>query len=277
MKYKDKTGLFIFFCSFLAEWLFCDVRYQALLFSQAASILFLVAITYDRLLCIAYHLRYHTIMTFEHFIMVSFTVWSTATICGCILPHVWKNSDEVHRKISHVAKCELVQSVSVSQFRYFAIPAAIGGSVIIISMYIYILGKARNMLSLKPLCTIPNASPVVRTAYSSSFVSSESPSESRTLETIEKLKEKRRATFKQLKTFVIVVGVFLLCWCPFLLLLAIQSYGYVFTTTMFKFFKYSNYPALLNSGLNPIIYAWRMKDFRLASLKLCRRSVLPAN
>ena len=265
------------FCSFVAEWLFCDVRYQALLFSQAASILFLVVITYDRLLCIVYHLRYHTIMTYKYFTIVSFTVWSTATICGCILPHFWKNSDKMEKELAHVANCELVQSVSVSQFRYFAIPAATGGSVIIICMYIYILGKARNILSLKLLSAVQNASPGVPTTHSSSFVSSEYPTESRALETIEKLKEKRRATFKQLKTFVIVVGVYLLCWCPFLLLLAAQCYGYVFTTTMFKFFKYSNYPALLNSGLNPIIYAWRMKDFRLASLKLCRRSILPAS
>ena len=216
-------------------------------------------------------------MTYKHFIMVSFTVWFTAAICGCILSHFWKNSDEMERKLAQVASCELVQSVSISQFKYFAIPAAIGGSVIIICMYIYILGKARSILSLKPLSAMPNASLGVPTAHSSSFVSSESPIESRALETIEKLKEKRRATFKQLKTFVIVVGVFLLCWCPFLLLLAAQCYGYVFTTTMFKFFKYSYYPALLNSGLNPIIYAWRMKDFRLASLKLCRRSVLPTH
>ena len=70
--------LILSICSYLVDWLFCDVRYQALLFSQSASILFLVVITYDRLLCIVYHLRYHTIMTFKHFSIVSLAVWSFA-------------------------------------------------------------------------------------------------------------------------------------------------------------------------------------------------------
>ena len=209
-------------------------------------------------------------MTARHFILVSVGAWSTAALFGCLLPRFWKNGYTTAKAISNVSSCELVQSISVSQFNYLVMPSAFGCSLVIISMYIYILRVARNMLSMKPLSSIPMESQV-STIQSSNALASNSGSENHAQETIEKLQEKRRTTLKQLKTFLIVVGVFFLCWFPFLVLLSLQTYGNIFTKTAFKIFKYTNYPAILNSGLNPVIYALRMKDFRQASLKLCKR------
>ena len=102
-----------------------------------------------------------------------------------------------------------------------------------------------------------------------------SEGQGQTLQTMKTLNEKRRTTLKQLKSFMIVVGVFFLCWFPFLVLLALQTYGNEFTKTIFQIFQYTYYPAYLNSGLNPVIYALRMKDFKLAALRLCRRRIYP--
>ena len=84
-----------------------------------------------------------------------------------------------------MAICELVQSVSISQFSYLVIPSAFGCTVIIVIMYIYILGKARKILSLKPFSSTSKTYPGISTTNASHSIHSASASDSYTLETVE--------------------------------------------------------------------------------------------
>ncbi|GAB1607349.1 dopamine receptor 2-like [Argonauta hians] len=73
---------------------------------------------------------------------------------------------------------------------------------------------------------------------------------------------------KAAKTLGIVVGVFILCWLPFFitnLLLALCKTCVVHPEILFPIFTWFGY---INSGMNPIIYALSMRDFRRAFSKI---------
>ncbi len=82
-----------------------------------------------------------------------------------------------------------------------------------------------------------------------------------------------RAQLKTLKTCAVVFGIFFLCWIPFLIALAVQIYGGLQQDkTAGRIRTYATLLAFLNSGLNPLIYAYRMEVFqtRMKKILLCR-------
>lgn len=64
----------------------------------------------------------------------------------------------------------------------------------------------------------------------------------------------------------IIVGCFIVCWTPFMVLL----HGILDHTDIenWHLFLYSFIPATLNSCINPAIYAWKMTAFRSEFCKL---------
>ncbi len=308
-------------CSFSEEahWLLCDFRYCTLLFSQAASILCLVAISYDRLLSILYPLRYNSIMTDIHFVIISSSIWLIAALNGIILPLTWKNSHTITAKIRVVSSCELIDSVSTSQFNFFVMPAAFVCSLAIVVIYAWIFKEAKkHFQKVKPVsmtsCVASIANEIgldhgelanshmqkgyprvvgSTPTYSIEKVQDDTSNQSANHISVqinenidqniagfeqqneqqnhEGSKERRTAT-KHAMTFLIVIGSFYICWLPFLILLAIQTYGKMLSFSLFKIFEFSCYPAIFNSGLNPIIYSIKMKQFRSATKKLMRET-----
>ncbi|XP_061185752.1 dopamine receptor 2-like [Saccostrea echinata] len=74
---------------------------------------------------------------------------------------------------------------------------------------------------------------------------------------------------KAAKTLGIVVGVFILCWVPFFVFNILEGICHDTCLThkdiLFPLFTWLGY---INSGMNPIIYALSMKDFRRAFGKI---------
>lgn len=82
-----------------------------------------------------------------------------------------------------------------------------------------------------------------------------------------------RKDFHQLITMVIVLGMFMLCWLPYVCLSVVVT---IWDTPYFHYIKRCCLiPGLINSGINWIIYGYRKKEFQRAfkALIKCSRSL----
>ncbi len=80
------------------------------------------------------------------------------------------------------------------------------------------------------------------------------------------------AGFKLAKTIVIILGCFCGCWFPLMVSNAIQIYANIFTVDLITYGNMALYFAVLNSALNPGIYAWKINTFRAALFRLFGRN-----
>lgn len=87
--------------------------------------------------------------------------------------------------------------------------------------------------------------------------------------------EEARSKFRGVVTMAIVVGAFCFCWMPssarYIYILAKRGDVSQHTYNILHFL--TEYPAFLNAMLNPIIYAFRNREFRLAYSKTWKKLV----
>ncbi|KAH3789593.1 hypothetical protein DPMN_167778 [Dreissena polymorpha] len=77
---------------------------------------------------------------------------------------------------------------------------------------------------------------------------------------------KFRREAKAAKTLAIIVGAFIICWCPFFTIYLVEAFCYdCVSELMFSVFFWLGY---CNSALNPCIYALFSRDFRSAFKRL---------
>ena len=91
------------------------------------------------------------------------------------------------------------------------------------------------------------------------------PCESRSMRTITKKKEH----VKIIRTFGIIIVMFLLCWLPFCVFWPITVYCPL--CIPLKWYEYSVWSAFLNSSVNPTLYFLCNRDFRLALKNLINK------
>lgn len=75
---------------------------------------------------------------------------------------------------------------------------------------------------------------------------------------------------KTINTMYYVVGAFVCCYIPFLVVLLAISIYKDFSLVKRSLFAVSETCVMLNSSLNPLIYCWRIQEIRDASWKLVR-------
>ena len=209
----------------------CVTRYVSLMFTMGQSLQLLLAITIDRYLAIFWPLHYHFIVTKKRVTIVVFANWFIAALWSMI-PYLWHNQ----LKDGHWRNCELALVLKEDYLIMVAFPFFFTIALGILLMYLRIFRQTIKIKKLEKAIFQDN-------------------------QTSQTKREKRN--MRLTKTAAIVLGIFYGCWLPFFAVLMTQVFtgmnDNLVLNTMRSCFTFL---VIMNSAMNPIIYASRMRDFQ---------------
>ncbi|XP_017163934.1 alpha-1A adrenergic receptor-like isoform X1 [Poecilia reticulata] len=246
--------------------IFCDIWAAVDVLCCTASIMSLCVISIDRYVGVRYPLQYPMVVTRRRALMAMLGVWILALVISIGPLLGWKqppSQDDTVCVITEEPFYALFSSLGS-----FYIPLAV-----ILAMYcrVYVVAKrtTRNLeagmmrdraedsneLTLRIHCRnqqIHDLCPPAKAAGGGA-------STGRGALTVKLLKFSREK--KAAKTLGVVVGMFILCWLPFFLVLPISSFNSSLRPpeTLFKVIFWLGY---FNSCLNPIIYPCYSREFK---------------
>ncbi|XP_016519029.1 alpha-1A adrenergic receptor-like isoform X3 [Poecilia formosa] len=258
--------------------IFCDIWAAVDVLCCTASIMSLCVISIDRYVGVRYPLQYPMVVTRRRALMAMLGVWILALVISIGPLLGWKqppSQDDTVCVITEEPFYALFSSLGS-----FYIPLAV-----ILAMYcrVYVVAKrtTRNLeagmmrdraedsneLTLRIHCRnqqIHDLCPPAKAAGGGA-------SAGRGALTVKLLKFSREK--KAAKTLGVVVGMFILCWLPFFLVLPISSFNSSLRPpeTLFKVIFWLGY---FNSCLNPIIYPCYSREFK--QVRPCEAPPLPA-
>ncbi|XP_071802663.1 adenosine receptor A2b-like [Asterias amurensis] len=245
----------VFYLGILAESLktdfyFCLVIVIWIQVSCGISMLHVLCIAFDRFLAVIFPLVYHQLMTTRRSTVMIVTTWLVTSIVGLTPFMGWR------RPVKTLHFCYIDQ---VLHFAYFFLSFMLTFAIPLVLMVILyaqiIIAARRNIRRINAIVEPTTAA-------------KNNPSRST-----------RAINMKATKTTAIVVGAFLFCWLPI--------YIYNFTMEYLNFHRDPGsdtirFPmieavlhtlAFANSGVNPIIYAYRYAEFRRNIKKVLKRAL----
>ncbi|XP_049445636.1 trace amine-associated receptor 1-like [Epinephelus fuscoguttatus] len=208
------------------EHLFCKVRGSFDGILSAASFFNLCCISIDRYYAVCQPLTYRTKINGRVVVIMILVSWSaSASVTISLMVH------DLHQE-----RCKENCFLHVLLINTFGIISSFYGPVIIVlSIYLKIFLVAQRQAHSIRNTTCPSSK-------SGTTIS----------------KNERKAT----KTLAIVLGAFLMCWTPYMIVFSLKTLNPV--TVSFPLFETLNWLTLLNSMLNPFIYAFFYSWFRSA-------------
>lgn len=219
----------------------------------AASVFSLTAMTLVRYISIRYPLHFNQYVTAHRSVAIVFVVW-LAAFCLAFPPLIWRPEGVVcsTTKPSDEHFINEVVYMSAEWFFWFFIPAAL----ISFSYYrIYIIARsqARQIASLE-------ISPV-------SGTSSGRHSRDRG----NSLREKKAG-----RMVAILIGIWILCWMPFFIVLTISKFKSRVPAVLMRLFLCLMFA---NSAINPIVLTWFNRELKVAIKKVicCGKRRQPAS
>ncbi|XP_013384352.1 adenosine receptor A3-like [Lingula anatina] len=210
----------------------CILRYSLNVFPGMASLLSLLMITVHRYKAIVHPLQ-HQVSNSRRFAWITgIMVWVPSFLFGFVLPFIWhKNwSFESDRdcEFSLVLTEEYISYTLVLPFFLIAM------SIFSLYMGILVMVKIRNRRQVGPDNVGPSATELAQ-----------------------------QREIKLTKTIALILIGFFLCWAPFIVILAVHSFSYApYSTNAIVMRNAFNFLAGGNCGLNPILYAIRLPEFR---------------
>lgn len=222
---------------------FCNVWVANDITFCTASILHLVAVSFDRFVAIENPLKYKQKMTKRAIFIIIGCIWLISVLLsyGPVLLGVYSQSKTADQS-SDSTECNMrpnrIYSI-ISSSTSFYIPL-----IIILFLYGRIFITARkHSHELQKLENI-----IKRLHSNEKFV-------------LESAKWKKNV--KAIRTLGIVVGVFIACWLPFFIMYVLLAYcDYVCVNPSLE--RYITWIGYANSFCNPVIYAFSNKEFRNA-------------
>uniref|UniRef100_A0A4W3ISK1 Adrenoceptor alpha 1D n=1 Tax=Callorhinchus milii TaxID=7868 RepID=A0A4W3ISK1_CALMI len=226
--------------------IFCDIWAAVDVLCCTASIMSLCIISIDRYIGVRYSLRYPTIMTEKKAVWILIVLWLSSMVISIGPLLGWKEpapDDETVCSITEEPGYALFSSLLS-----FYLPLMV---ILVMYFRIYVVAR-RTTKSLEA----GNKGQQFRSSLS--------------MRLLKFSREKKAA-----KTLGIVVGVFILCWLPFFIVLPLVT----FCRRLKCFFKVIFWLGYFNSCINPIIYPCSSKEFKRAFIRLlkcqCRRRRRP--
>ena len=220
------------------QMLFCRISVAVASTTVALSITTLLAITVDRYLFISFPLQYPTIMTWRRTYIIVAAIWFSTFVYLCFLV-VFTEGDDDKRLY-----CRTDLSVtSVGLILY------VGTPVVTVLFFNYKIFKvARNQRrKIAEMWTVSEAVTSSSTTTSSCAV--------------------RRGVIrglKTMKTFGMVIGIWLFCLTPYSIVLVIEVFICDGSCVPLKIFIILGDLVGVNSVVNPFIYGIRQKEYRNA-------------
>ncbi|KAM4545001.1 alpha-1A adrenergic receptor-like [Odontesthes bonariensis] len=254
--------------------IFCDIWAAVDVLCCTASIMSLCVISIDRYIGVRYPLQYPLIVTKRRALLAMLGVWILSFVISIGPLLGWKESPSEDDTV-----CVITEEPFYALFSSlgsFYIPLAV-----ILAMYcrVYVVAKRTtknleagmmkdraddsNELTLRIHCRNQQ----IQDLCPSSKAGGGGASAGRSALTVKLLKFSREK--KAAKTLGVVVGMFILCWLPFFLVLPIGSFNSSLRPpeTLFKVIFWLGY---FNSCLNPIIYPCYSREFKQAFIRILR-------
>lgn len=213
-------------------------------FTASVGSLFLTAI--DRYVSIHRPMAYKRIITKTKAI-IAFSVMWAISIAFSLLPLLGWNCKRLH------SVCSDIFPLIDEKYLMFWISMTTVLLLFIIYAYIFILWKSHHH-AVRMLSRSSQRSVIVYTADGTK------------VQTLRP--EQARMDLRLAKTLVLILVALIICWGPLLAIMVYDLFGKVndFIKTVFAF---CSMLCLLNSTINPIIYAMRSKDLRRAFTNIC--------
>ncbi|XP_041668968.1 cannabinoid receptor type 1B-like [Cheilinus undulatus] len=213
-------------------------------FTASVGSLFLTAI--DRYISIHRPMAYKRIVT-KTKAVIAFSLMWTISIIISLLPLLGWNCKRLN------SVCSDIFPLIDEKYLMFWIGMTSILVLFIIYAYMFILWKSHNH-AVRMLSRTSQRSVIVYTA------------EGTKVQTVRP--EQARMDLRLAKTLVLILVALIICWGPLLTIMFYDIFGKVndFIRTMFAF---CSMLCLLNSTVNPVIYAMRSKDLRRAFLNIC--------
>ncbi|TDG98863.1 hypothetical protein EPR50_G00205220 [Perca flavescens] len=213
-------------------------------FTASVGSLFLTAI--DRYISIHRPMSYKRIVT-KTKAVIAFSVMWTISIVFSLLPLLGWNCKRLN------SVCSDIFPLIDQKYLMFWIGMTIILVLFIIYAYMFILWKSHHH-AVRMLSRSSQRSVIVYTA------------EGTKVQTVRP--DQARMDLRLAKTLVLILVALIICWGPLLAIMVYDLFGKVndFIKTVFAF---CSMLTLLNSTVNPVIYAMRSKDLRRAFLNIC--------
>ncbi|XP_069601256.1 alpha-1D adrenergic receptor [Ranitomeya imitator] len=257
--------------------IFCDIWAAVDVLCCTASIMSLCIISIDRYVGVKYSLKYPTIMTEKKAVVILIILWVSSMVISIGPLLGWKEPPP-----EDDSQCTITEEPGYALFSSlcsFYLPLLV---ILVMYFKVYIVARRTTKSLEAGVKRERNKSmEVVLRIHCRSSVMGESHSRSKghtfrsslSVRLIKFSREKKAA-----KTLAIVVGVFILCWLPFFIVLPLGSFFPSLRPSdgVFKVIFWLGY---FNSCVNPIIYPCSSKEFKRAFIRLlrcrCRRKRRP--
>ncbi|XP_072262742.1 alpha-1D adrenergic receptor [Pyxicephalus adspersus] len=257
--------------------IFCDIWAAVDVLCCTASIMSLCIISIDRYVGVKHSLKYPTIMTEKKAVVIIILLWVSSMVISIGPLLGWKEPPPADD-----SQCSITEEPGYALFSSlfsFYLPLLV---ILIMYFKVYIVARRTTKSLEAGVKKERNKSmEVVLRIHCRSLGESNTNSRNKghtfrsslSVRLIKFSREKKAA-----KTLAIVVGVFILCWLPFFIVLPLGSFFPSLKPSegVFKVIFWLGY---FNSCVNPIIYPCSSKEFKRAFIRLlrcrCRRRRRP--